>query len=106
MGTGSYGHASAILLKGQEKAAATRAKKKREAHWSSVTAEELAERLLSHKGRICPSCFRQSRDVGFCAHRHPEDNEIFEIPTVEVEYLLVAPGTAQKMHEDEQSPPA
>lgn len=95
MGTGYFGHASQILLKGQEKAAATRAKKKREQKWAQKTAEDLAGKLLSSKGRICPSCYRcTTREM--CEHSHPEDNEIFEIPTIEVEFLVVTPGTAER----------
>lgn len=94
MGTGTYGHATKILLRGQEKAAATRAKKKREARYASITAEDIAKEHLSEKARVCPSC-RRRRSETTCAHHHPEDNELFEIPTVEVEFLVVEPGTAK-----------
>src|SRR5271170_1141359 len=94
MGTGTYGHASTIMLKGQEKAAATRAKKKRERKYEAVTAKDLADRSLVYAGfRVCPCCLRTRRGQT-CDHRHPEDNEIFEIPTLEVEFLLVAPDTS------------
>lgn len=89
MGTGTYGHASAILLKGQEKAAATRAKRKREERYAKVTAEDLD--VAYEGGKVCPSCLRLSFGKETCDHRHPEDNEIFVIPTVEVRLVVVPP---------------
>lgn len=100
MGTGTYGHARRIVLHGPEKGKATRAKKKREKRIAEVTAADLAKEHLSHRQTICPACWRPISPGRTCAHHHPEDREVFEIEPIEVEFLLVEPGTAKRLHDE------
>jgi hypothetical protein len=56
---------------------------------SEVTAENFID--VSYKGKVCPACLKLSFNKESCAHHHPEDNEVFEIPTVEVSLLVIPP---------------
>lgn len=90
MGTEYYGHAEAIMLQGQDKRRATLAKKKREKTMREATAEDIARREGVYDAQVCPGCHHVwfGEKPWKCLHRHPEDNELFEIETVAVKLAV------------------
>jgi len=90
-----YGREKVEVLTEERKIAKIKADRERECN--SVKPSQLRDRFLSFRQRVCPSCLAKTSDKT-CVHIHPEDQELFKIKTIPMEFMLVTVGTANRQY--------